>query len=203
MRAVEGAPRRSRISAEREGELLRAVLMSLGDVGYDLLSMDLVAERAQCSKATLYRRWSSKAEMVVAAIESVGPPPFLDIDTGGLRGDLITLMDRVAEGAEHDSRLAAAIHHAVMVDPHLAEAVRRTMLEPEARFLETVVMRAVARGELPERPSSADFLQYMVFSAVMTGPLTGSEPLDSGYRSRIIDEVILPSLLCAQKVPVD
>ncbi|OZC90558.1 hypothetical protein CH254_06340 [Rhodococcus sp. 06-412-2C] len=192
---VNGDPqRRSRISAEREGEFLAAVLLCLGDVGYDSLSMDLVAEKAQCSKATLYRRWSSKADMVVAAIESVGPPPFVDIDTGDLRGDLVELMRRVSEGADHDTRFAAAIHHAVMVDEQLAAAVRRTFLEPEARFLESVVMRAVDRGELSSRPRSADFLQYMVFSAIMTGPLTDAKPLDSEYRTRIIDEVILPSL---------
>ncbi|KAA0925049.1 MULTISPECIES: TetR/AcrR family transcriptional regulator [unclassified Rhodococcus (in: high G+C Gram-positive bacteria)] len=188
------APRRSRVSAAREEEFLDAALMCLGDVGYDSLSMDLVAERAQCSKATLYRRWSSKGEMVVAAIESVGPPPFAGIDTGTLRGDLVELMRRISEGAEHDRRFAAAIHHAVMVDEQLAAAVRRTFLEPEARFLESVVVRAVQRGELSSRPRSADFLQYMVFSAIMTGPLTDAEPLDSEYRTRIIDEVILPSL---------
>lgn len=188
------APRRSRVSVEREGEFLDAALLCLGEVGYDSLSMDLVAERAQCSKATLYRRWSSKAELVVAAIESVGPPPFVGIDTGDLRGDLLELMHRVSEGAEQDQRFAAAIHHAVMVDEQLAAAVRRTFLEPEARFLESVVMRAVERGELSTRPPAADFLQYMVFSAIMTGPLTDAKPLDSEYRTRIIDEVILPAL---------
>lgn len=188
------APRRSRISVEREGEILAAALLCLGNVGYDSLSMDMVAESAQCSKATLYRRWPSKAEMVVAAIESIGPPPFVGIDTGDLRGDLLELMRRVSQGAEHDTRFAAAIHHAVMVDEQLAAAARRTFLEPEARFLESVVMRAVERGDLPSRPPAADFLQFMVFSAIMTGPLTDTKPLDSEYRTRIIDEVILPSL---------
>ena len=59
---------RPRVEGERELEILEATLEVLDEVGYDLLTMDAVATRAKASKATLYRRWKGKPELVVAAI---------------------------------------------------------------------------------------------------------------------------------------
>ena len=52
---------RPRVEGDREQEILDAALEVLGEVGYDRLTMDAVAQRAKASKATLYRRWNSKA----------------------------------------------------------------------------------------------------------------------------------------------
>ena len=61
-------PRRPRIEGDREAEVLDAAVAVLAEVGYDRLTMDQVALTARASKATLYRRWSSKAELVVDAV---------------------------------------------------------------------------------------------------------------------------------------
>ena len=58
---------RPRIEGERESEILDATIAMLLDSGYDRLTMDAVAGRARASKATLYRRWESKASLVVDA----------------------------------------------------------------------------------------------------------------------------------------
>jgi AcrR family transcriptional regulator len=58
--------RRPRLTPEREVELLDAAMDVLREVGYQDLSMDLVAAKARCSKATLYRLWPSKPELVAA-----------------------------------------------------------------------------------------------------------------------------------------
>ena len=71
---------RPRVEGERELQILEATLEVLDEVGYDLLTMDAVASRAKASKATLYRRWKGKPELVVAAImahkgEPAAPEP--------------------------------------------------------------------------------------------------------------------------------
>lgn len=75
--------------AAREAELLAVTLELLAEHGYDGLTVDAVANTARASKATVYRRWPSKAELVLAAfIEGmcqVAVPP----NTGTLRGDLL------------------------------------------------------------------------------------------------------------------
>ena len=61
---------RPRVEGDREREVLDAALEVLAEVGYDRLTMDAVAQRAKASKATLYRRWNSKATLVVDALAS-------------------------------------------------------------------------------------------------------------------------------------
>jgi AcrR family transcriptional regulator len=53
---------------QREEAILRAALELLAEIGYDQLTMDAVAARAHCSKATIYRRWPGKAELVTTAV---------------------------------------------------------------------------------------------------------------------------------------
>src|ERR1700750_3348213 len=89
-RTVELA--RPRVAGAREEEILDAAVEELLEVGYHRLTMDGVAQRARASKATLYRRWSSKQSIVVDAVVrakrvSTASSP----DTGSLRGDLVEL----------------------------------------------------------------------------------------------------------------
>ena len=79
---------RPRVEGDREQEILDAALTVLAEVGYDKLTMDAVAAEAKASKATLYRRWSSKPELVVDAVCSHKEHPPVP-DTGTLRGDLL------------------------------------------------------------------------------------------------------------------
>src|SRR3954466_9997578 len=85
--AAAAAAARPRIEGDREQEILDAAIQVLAEVGYDRLTMDAVAAKAKASKATLYRRWTSKVSLVIEALQhEKGPntPP----DTGSLRGDL-------------------------------------------------------------------------------------------------------------------
>lgn len=88
-----GRPR----DGEREGEILGVVASLLAERGYEGPTFEEVARRAGASKATLYQRWSSKRDMVVAALKA-GPARREGadgIDTGSLRGDLLALCQRL------------------------------------------------------------------------------------------------------------
>src|SRR5437868_6579415 len=96
----------------REAELLAVTLQLLQEHGYDRLTVDAVANTARASKATVYRRWPSKAELVLAAFTEgvcqVAVPP----NTGTLRGDLLKLGEVVCL---HASQQASAMR-AVLVE---------------------------------------------------------------------------------------
>jgi AcrR family transcriptional regulator len=85
---------RTRLTPERESELYAAVLDLLREVGYDALTMDAVAARTRSSKATLYRQWGSKPELVVKALRHNKPGGLAEIDTGSLRGDFHAALSR-------------------------------------------------------------------------------------------------------------
>src|SRR5689334_11946810 len=93
IRSARRARGRSRDDS-RDPQILQATAQLLAEVGYDRLTMDAVAARAHAGKATLYRRWSSKGELVVDALGCAahGETPEAAPDTGSLRGDLEALV---------------------------------------------------------------------------------------------------------------
>ena len=186
---------RPRVEGERELEIFEATLAVLDEVGDDLLTMDAVASRAKASKATLYRRWKGKPELVVAAImahkgESVVP------DTGSLRGDLLEAYCGGTGGL--NDPLAQSVLSAVVIamgrDPEFAEVYRRDFIAPKIAVSQAIYDRARSRGEVhPDvdlsvlAPSLAGIVLHRAFllGDTITPELIG----------RILDEVILPAAL--------
>ncbi|QSF56588.1 TetR/AcrR family transcriptional regulator [Nocardioides sp. zg-1228] len=185
---------RPRVKGQRELEILEATLEVLDEVGYDLLTMDAVASRAKASKATLYRRWKGKPELVVAAImahkgQNVVP------DTGTLRGDLMAAY--CGAGGLNDP-LAQTVLTAVVTamgrDPEFAEIYRRDLIGPKIAISRVIYERARERGEVhPDTdltilaPSLAGIVLHRAFllGEAVTPELVG----------RVLDEVILPAAL--------
>lgn len=138
-----------------DGDLFAVVTDLLREVGYDRMTIDAVAARAHVSKATIYRRWDGKAELVVAALGGrqvgVHNPP----DTGSLRGDLIELLRATAAICVADCDLMQALTFAMRTNPELERLVRRQVL-PAGRVASTAILvRAAARGRSRRRPASA------------------------------------------------
>ncbi|MEU3340315.1 TetR/AcrR family transcriptional regulator [Streptomyces sp. NPDC002144] len=187
--------RRKRLTAGRWAELLTTALDIMREVGYEALTMEAVAVRARCSKATLYRLWHGKPQMIVAALHATRPVDIGSIDTGTLRGDLLALCGQLVADVQRDTELLAALAHAVLIDPELASAMRTSLVEPESAALDGFVERAVQRGELTARPTAAEFLPQLVFVALMARPLTEGAFLDMDYVTRYIDLAVMPALL--------
>src|SRR4051812_19570536 len=97
----------------RDPEILDAALDVLAETGYDGMTIDMVAARAKAGKATLYRRWSSKEDLVIDAVArmksgdlNLSSPP----DTGTLRGDLVAMVKSpTLKNAEHRLKVMAGI----------------------------------------------------------------------------------------------
>ena len=96
----------------RETELLEVTLQLLQEHGYDRLTVDAVAATARASKATVYRRWPSKAELVLAAFIEGIRQVVVSPDTGTLRGDLLRLGQMVCQ----EARKHAGTMRAVLVE---------------------------------------------------------------------------------------
>ena len=186
--------RRPRMSPDRAMDLLNAAMDVLRDVGYQDLSMDLVAARARCSKATLYRLWSGKPQLVAAALYATRPAKVKEVNTGTLRGDLLTFVELLDRRVAKDTALFTTLSHAVLSDEELAAAVRTSLVTPWLADLSGVVDRAVERGELSARPAAADFLPELLLSVAITRPLIGGGFADADYLTGCIDHVLLPAL---------
>ena len=163
--------------------------------GFTALSVEAVTERAGVSKATIYRRAASKAELVVQAIEAMGfRHPELP-DTGSVREDLITVGRQQAKEAEEAGipilTLPRVMAEAALSDPELHRVLRRGIMEPRTDAIEALLRRGIERGEL--RPdldvelTSSMLLGTLAFISLRTGRGWPEEP---GMPERAIDALM-------------
>lgn len=182
---------------QRWGELYSAVLVELTEVGYDRLTLDAVAARAHCSKATLYRHWSGKADVVASALAAriCGQPALPD--TGSLRGDLLAgLSIAVGELVKNDLPVLSAVLTAMQTDGQLAGLVRDQIVDAHEEVTTQCVRRAVTRGQLPPGTDAllvGEVTQPMLFFRLV---ITG-RPVDATYLRHLVDDVVLPLLTCS------
>lgn len=183
---------RPRVEGDRELEILAATLEVLADVGYDRLTMDAVATRAKASKATLYRRWSSKVGLVIEAlVHSKGPTSIAD--TGTLKGDLEAVFCGMG-GLTDQTTIGAfgAVVTALARDPEFAEAFRRDVLGPKIAASRLIWERAAERGELRD-DIDLELFEPALAGIVLQHVIVMGEAADPGLISRVIDQIIVPS----------
>jgi len=184
----------------REDAILRSTLELLEAGGYAALTMDAVASHARASKATLYRRWRGKPELVKAALDSLDAARARAVpDTGALRSDLLATMATLREqaGASYVAMMQDLVH-ASRHDSALASALRHHAKTEELSPFTLVLNRAVERRQLPARAPRA--LVHDVAEAMILRQLTLREPFDQAFMVRVVDEVLLP-LLASEKSP--
>ncbi len=186
--------RRPRVTGEREHELLDATLRVLAEVGYDRLTMDHVAAEARASKATLYRRWNSKAELVVDALARAKGMPEPEIaDTGSLRGDLLAgACGKQGWTAQLPMSVLAGLMTALHTDEELATAFRERFLTPRMEATRDVFLRARDRGEVPA-DIDMDLVQSVLPSLCTFQEFVLGATIDDAFVRRAIDHVVLPA----------
>ncbi len=176
----------------REQAILDAALELVMEVGYDRLSMDALAERAHASKATIYRRWSGKAQVVAEAIRRRKSGRHTVPDTGSLRQDLLEVLGTMCISLDGDEALVAGVMSAMRTDTELAGLMRSQVLDGDSPT-DIVVARAVARGELAPGTSGA-LVNEVAPAVVMLRLVFRGEPLDEAFLVHLVDEIALPLL---------
>jgi AcrR family transcriptional regulator len=180
---------RPRSEASHEA-ILAAVVPMIQARGYDAFSIEALAAQAGVGKATIYRRWASKEDLVLEALGrfvAAIPAP----DTGGLRGDLLAVLDSDAKLHADPATplLLASLVAAMARSPKIAEAVRGGFVASRRDALRAVLRRAVARGE-----ARAD-LDVELAVELCAGPflyrtLISGRAIDEAAVARLVDLLI-------------
>lgn len=185
----------------REVAVLEAVIGLLEEVGFDALTMDAVAARAHASKATIYRRWSGKAQMVVEALQRFAAHADKAVqlpDTGRLEGDLLEGMKGFAQPQPpRQLLLLGGLVQAMQRDPELAATARRDLLHEDPSPLEVLYRRAWARGEADGsalRLGRVALAQEVVDAVTMRRLLFSGQPLEPDFLQTLVLRVVLPLL---------
>jgi len=182
---------------DRHEAICDAVFELLSEVGYDRMSMDAVAARARASKATIYRAWPNKPDLVMEAVaHRLGPVP-LPPDTGSLRGDLLALMAKACEIAKSpDGAVVTGLMTAATHNPELARTLHQCAYQSKHSIHEAIIARAVARGEVASG-TDPELLHEVLHSMVLTRKLWAAGPLDEAFVTHVVDDVLIPVLRCA------
>jgi len=186
-----GRPR----DASRDDALREAALSVLAEVGYRALTMDAVAATARAGKATIYRRWDSKLDLVIDSCNQLVSEHIPAPDTGSLAGDLREFLLSFATFLSGPAGKAAqALVGELPHEPELAEAFRKSFLRSQRDVLRAVLERAAARGELGEEAPKGMAVELAGAALTYRLMLTG-DPLDAAFVDRLVDQVLVPLLM--------
>jgi AcrR family transcriptional regulator len=163
-----GRPR----SAESHQAILEATLALFAEVGLQGLSIEAIAERAGVGKTTIYRRWSSKEDMITDALDlfrSAYPLP----DTGNTRHDLLSIAREARDVFSRNplvSKLVIKIMAEIKTRPEIYHTFHEKLIAPRMQQFRQIVEAAQGRGEL--RPDlDATLILSLIFSSLVYGPI--------------------------------
>jgi AcrR family transcriptional regulator len=181
----------------KDQQILDAAVDVLAETGFDGMTIDMVAARAGAGKATVYRRWASKNELVLDAVACLKKTDLDSMpipDTGTLRGDLVAMIrPPTIDDAERKLKVMAGLASMLSSAPDLAEAANEAIVEPRARINRMLLNRAVERGEIS---ADVDIQLVSLISPSMVAyhSLIQRKPVDREFLITVIDGVILPAV---------
>jgi AcrR family transcriptional regulator len=163
-----GRPR----SAHSHQAILEATLALFAEVGLQGLSIEAIAERAGVGKTTIYRRWSTKEDIIADALDlfrAEHPIP----DTGNIRDDLLFIAQESQTLFNRDplfSKLVTRFIAEIKAKPEVYRTFYEKMAGPRIRQFRQVIERAQQRGEL-RSDLDATFILYLIVSTLAYGNL--------------------------------
>ncbi len=192
---TQTADRSAQVSpwSPREAELLAVTLQLLQEHGYDRLTIDAVANTARASKATVYRRWPSKAELVLAAfiegVRQVAVAP----NTGSLRDDLVKIGEGICGQAHQQASTICAVLVEVSRHPALSDALQRQFVDQRKALIQQVLQQAVDRGEITQAAITDELWDllpgYLIFRSIIP-----NRPPTPHTVQLLVDDFIMPGL---------
>jgi AcrR family transcriptional regulator len=191
---VTGEPQRGRPrDPSRDEAIIEAAIDVLVRDGYDRLSMEGVAAAAGVGKTTIYRRWSSKAELVIDAMATL-KPAIDSIDTGTLDGDIdLVIAASCSPSSERLMQVMASICSALPREPDLLDAFKTRFTEPRIARISDLLLRAQNRGELGPEIDVAMAASLMPSLMLQRVLMTG-QPAGRVYAEQVVGSVLLPVL---------
>ena len=188
------AERPAGLHADRDPQIFAAVLELLREIGYERMTIDAVAARARVSKATIYRRWPGKPQMVADALRNQKFEVHVPVDTGTLRGDLLAMLRAAARICTTDISLMLAVAFAMLSNPELAALMREHVLPAKRMESDGIIDRAVSRGEIAPDDRVRALFHGLAPALLMSRLAAEGLPADDEYLRCLVDHVLLPVL---------
>ncbi|WP_420035945.1 TetR/AcrR family transcriptional regulator [Streptomyces sp. cg28] len=195
-------PTRSAASLRRRGPvleraILEATLEQLSTVGWNGLTMEGVAAGAQTGKAAVYRRWPSKEDLVVDALQAGLPQVDSVPDLGSVREDLLELCRQLRDAmfSRPGSALRSVIHECdTITAERFHSVIVQGVVQPGVELIKEVVSRGIKRGDVRQDATDASVCDVIPAMMMYRSKVCGSEWRDEDL-VELIDQVMVPLLL--------
>lgn len=178
----------------RDEAIHQAALEILADVGYDRITVESIAARAHVSKATIYRRFKNKQEILMSAMREHAACTLPLIDKGNLRDDLIALISehvKLLKGPEGELTMSLlAIAHR---DPELGKLLNQKSPIDADNESAALFARAIARGDISKK-ANISFLSEVVPSIITTRIFITHQPVNQKFIEQLVDDLLIPAL---------
>lgn len=182
-----GRPRSER--AERA--ILDAALELFAESGVAGVCIEAVAARAGVGKATIYRRWAGKEDLLLDALTLL-KSPLPEPGSESVREDLVAMLRVMCQDAADPKRMR---RYTLLLGegekyPKIIKRYKETVVEPRRETIRSVLRRGIATGQL--RPDAdVEVAMFMLMGAVMARGKHDAEPITADYAERVVDEVLL------------
>ena len=180
-------PRRGRPRSEHADVAIRlAALSMLPEHGFRALSMEAVAARAGVSKATLYRRYKSKEDLIADVLRAI-PNDSSTPDLGSVRDELLAVLRRKLSAVRwvpDAPRVVARLLGDAASDAKLQALINETLIAPDRRIIRLVLERGIARGEL-RNDLDVDLATDILYGALIYRLVLSGEGLAAGRTSHL------------------
>lgn len=180
--------------------MLEVTLRLLQQHGYERLTVEAVATEAKASKSTVYRRWPTKAQLVLAAFIEGTRAEVIAPRSGSLRSDLLQIGAQVCEQASQHAATMSAVLTELSHIPALSTALQDEFVNQRKALIGEVLAEAVKRGEIDAAVINDEIWDvlpgYLIFRYLMPGRPPTSETIRV-----LVDEVLMPSLVRTRARP--
>jgi len=189
-----------KLDVARNAKILDSALAVLAETGYEGMTIDMVAAHSGSARATVYRRWATKADLVVDAVRHMSASDTAQLalpDTGSLRGDLIAgIIPLSVEDQELRIKVLAGLATLAKTEPRLAGLGGGAGIEPWVDVARILLQRSIDRGEYPGADIET-LAQVMPMMSICRAAVQ-QKAITPEFSLSLIDGVILPAMRGAQ-----
>ena len=178
----------------RDEAIHEAALEVLSEVGYDRTTVEAIATRAHVSKATIYRRYKNKQELLMAAMGEHAACSLPQIDTGSLRGDLIELISEHVKALKGpDGELLMALLSSAHRDPELGKLLPQNKPIINDSTSVQIFERALTRKEI-SASANLEFLGEVVPAIFSHRLFITHQSVNRKFIEHLVDDLLIPAL---------
>lgn len=178
----------------RDEAIHEAALEVLSEVGYDRTTVEAIASRAHVSKATIYRRYKNKQELLMAAMGEHAACSLPQINTGSLRGDLIELISEHVKALKGpDGELLMALLSSAHRDPELGKLLPQNKPIINDSTSVQIFERALARKEI-SASANLEFLGEVVPAIFSHRLFITHQSVNRKFIEHLVDDLLIPAL---------